>query len=94
MALILQAETIVGLIKKATRKARIKRATVERMLEQALAQDLVSEEDAVLVREAEAVREDTIQVDAFTPAEYAVGAVDPGELDINIEQLEDPDEAI
>ncbi len=94
MALSLQAEPISGLLKKAVREGLIKRDTVESMLEQALAQDLVSEADAGLLRKAEAVREDTIQVDAFMPAEYGTGAVDSDEIDVNIERFKDPEDVI
>ena len=44
--------------------------TLDRLIEQAMEKELITQEDAELFRRAEAARDQAIRVDAFTPEEY------------------------
>lgn len=75
MELSVAAEPITASVRRAARSRSIQRGALEDMLKEAVEKQLISSEDADLVLEAEAVRNDTIQVDSFTLEEYGLGAV-------------------
>jgi len=68
--LVVQAEPILQRIKGASRAGRLPKGRLERLVDAALAADVISVAEAELVREAELARDDAIQVDSFTLAEY------------------------
>jgi acyl-CoA dehydrogenase len=64
-ALSREADEVSHKIKTAVRARRLQKDRPDRLLEQALAGGIVSEAEAHILREAEAAREDYIQVDSF-----------------------------
>ncbi len=66
-----EAESVVQKIREATQSGRLPRERPEQLVAQALEQGIVTQEEADLMREAEKARDDAIQVDSFTPEEYA-----------------------
>jgi acyl-CoA dehydrogenase len=66
-----EAETAVQKIREATRSGSLPRGRPDQLVAQALEQGIVSQEEADLMREAEKACDDAIQVDSFTPEEYA-----------------------
>ncbi|NJO39473.1 MAG: acyl-CoA dehydrogenase [Cyanobacteria bacterium CRU_2_1] len=68
--LSVQAENILKTIKTASRIGQLPHAKPESLIDAAFAAGVITEEAARLVREAERVRDDSIQVDAFTLEEY------------------------
>jgi acyl-CoA dehydrogenase len=66
----LKAEDASSRLRKAVRKGDIPRGGLEAQLQAAVDQGLLSSQEAADVREAERLREDTIQVDAFPLDEY------------------------
>ena len=75
MQLSVAAEPITALVRRAARSRSIQRGALDDMLKEAVEKQLISSEDADLVLEAEAVRNDTIKVDSFTLEEYGLNAV-------------------
>jgi len=57
-------------IRDAVRAGRLDKAPGDEMLDLAVAAGVITEEDKALVREADEVRDEVIQVDAFTPEEF------------------------
>ena len=74
MAACLRAEKAASVLKKASRRGHLPRGPLEAQLGAAVAANLVTREDAELVREAERLRNDAIQVDAFSLDEYNLTA--------------------
>jgi acyl-CoA dehydrogenase len=74
MAACLRAEKAASVLKKASRRGHLPRGPLEAQLGAAVAANLVTSEDAELVREAERLRNDAIQVDAFSLDEYNLTA--------------------
>lgn len=66
-----EAETVIQKIREAIQSGRLPRERPEQLVAQALELGIVSQEEAELMREAEEARDDAIQVDSFTPEEYA-----------------------
>jgi acyl-CoA dehydrogenase len=66
-----EAEVVVQKIREATQSGRLPRERPDLLVAQALEQGIVTQEEAELIREAERARDDAIQVDSFTPEEYA-----------------------
>ncbi|WNZ27391.1 acyl-CoA dehydrogenase [Leptolyngbya sp. NK1-12] len=64
------AEDILKAIKTASRAGHLPQAKPETLLDAAVAAGVITLDDANLVREAELVRNDAIQVDTFTLEEY------------------------
>ncbi|QYO64266.1 DUF1974 domain-containing protein [Leptolyngbya sp. 7M] len=64
------AEDILKAIKTASRAGHLPQAKPETLLDAAVAASVITPDDAKLVREAELVRNDAIQVDTFTLEEY------------------------
>ncbi|MDR9365076.1 MAG: acyl-CoA dehydrogenase [Balneolaceae bacterium] len=62
---------------KATKAKKLKKTHVLKQLDSALEQDIITEEEAEMVRKTEEARYDTILVDEFTLEEYDKSAVDP-----------------
>jgi acyl-CoA dehydrogenase len=69
-----KAEEVLAKVKDAVRSGRIARGKPEQMLEQAVASNVVSADDARLVRAAEEARAAVIAVDSFSLEEYALGS--------------------
>ena len=65
-----QAEPVIAKIKKAIRKGDLPRGKPLPAAEQARDKNIISEAEYKLLKEAEAAREDRIQVDSFTLDEY------------------------
>jgi acyl-CoA dehydrogenase len=65
-----EAAPILERLRQASRDGRLPKGATESLLDQALAAGLVDAPEAALVREAAAARQDAIQVDAFSEAEY------------------------
>ncbi|MCA9000478.1 MAG: DUF1974 domain-containing protein, partial [Planctomycetes bacterium] len=75
-----QADTIVDKIKKAIRKGELPRGNPLAAADQACDKSIITEEERKLLQEAEAAREDRIQVDSFTLDEYMETALEtPGQ---------------
>jgi acyl-CoA dehydrogenase len=68
-----QAEPILKTIKAASRADKLPQQRPERLVAAALEAGVISGEEAELIREAESVRNDAIQVDAFKLSEYQQG---------------------
>jgi acyl-CoA dehydrogenase len=76
--LSVRAEPILKKMKVASRDGQLPQAKPEKLIEVALAAQVITEAEAKLVCEAEAARNEAIQVDAFTLLEYRqVGQVIP-----------------
>ena len=74
----IRAEEVGRKIKDAIRRKELPRKPVESLLQEALESGLIGPEEAALVEEAEALRDDAIQVDAFDEDEYRQTALDGG----------------
>ena len=87
-----KAEPIIKKIKVASRAGKLPQGRPDRLIEQALSEGVISAEEAELLRKAESVRNDTVQVDAFTLEEYQQGeSPNSGTTSTTIEQKEKPD---
>ncbi|HER41285.1 MAG TPA: DUF1974 domain-containing protein, partial [Salinimicrobium catena] len=64
---------------KATKAQKLEKKHVLKQLDAALKQDIITEEEAEMVRKTEEARYDTILVDEFTLEEYQRSAVEPKE---------------
>ncbi len=62
---------------KATKAKKLEKSHVLKQLDSALEQEIITEEEAKMVRKTEEARYDTILVDEFTLEEYNRSAVDP-----------------
>lgn len=65
-----EAEAVADKIKKAIQAGKLPKARPEQLVGEALEREIISPEEARLMKEAEAARDDAIQVDSFTPEEY------------------------
>ena len=65
-----RAEPISGIIKEAARAGLLSGRDPDRLVEQAIEKELITQEDAELFRRAETARDEAVRVDAFTPEEY------------------------
>lgn len=65
-----KAEAVDGKIKNAIQERKLPKDRPERLVAEALEIGVISGEEAQLMSEAEAARNDAIQVDSFTPEEY------------------------
>ncbi|MBW4490803.1 MAG: acyl-CoA dehydrogenase [Trichocoleus desertorum ATA4-8-CV12] len=72
--LSIQAEGILQTIKTAIREGKLAPAKPEQLIDAALATGVITAAAAALIREAEAARNEAIQVDAFSLEEYQQGA--------------------
>ncbi|MFT4604595.1 MAG: acyl-CoA dehydrogenase [Rhodothermales bacterium] len=72
-----KADDLSRQLRKAVKAGKIERGAPGAMVSAAVAAGLISAEDGKLLERAEILREDTIQVDAFTKAEYFATALDP-----------------
>ncbi len=68
--LVKQAEPVVRKIGKAVKSGKLQKDRPERLVKQALEAGVISREEAQLLKDAEAAREDAIQVDSYTLEEY------------------------
>ena len=62
-------------IKKAMRKKELPKGTIYSVLDQAVAKGVITAAERVIVQEAEQLRYDAIQVDAFNAKEYGPGGL-------------------
>lgn len=62
---------------KATKAKKLEKSHVLKQLDSALEQEIITEEEAEMIRKTEQARYDTILVDEFTLEEYNRSAVDP-----------------
>ena len=74
LSLSTQAETILKTIKTASHNGQLPQAKPEKLVDAALSSQVITPEDAQLLQEAERVRTDAVQVDAFTLEEYQQGS--------------------
>ena len=72
--LVYDGDKITRKISKAVKTGQLPKARPEALLEQAIEQGIITQQEAQLVQEAEAARDDAIQVDSFTLEEYQQGA--------------------
>jgi hypothetical protein len=72
LAGVLAARPIEAKLREAVRGKRIRRASRLEMVTEALAAGIISEEEARRVREADAAREEAVQVDAFPAGTLSV----------------------
>jgi acyl-CoA dehydrogenase len=70
LRLSVQTESVTKTIKDAIKAEQLPKAKSVRLIDAALEAGVISETEAALIREAEALRTQTIQVDAFTLEEY------------------------
>ncbi len=68
--LVSEAEAITKKIMKAVRAGQLSKDKPERLVEKAVEVGIILQQEAELVARAEKARNDTIQVDSFTQAEY------------------------
>ena len=71
------AEPILKKLKDAVKHGRLPKARPEQVLDQAVEQGILSQEERRLVQAAEAARSEAIAVDSFTLAEYAAAGPQP-----------------
>jgi acyl-CoA dehydrogenase len=72
------ADDLAKRVRKAVKEGRIERGTQAHMVEAAVLAGVLSKANGKLLAEAEILREDTIQVDAFTDEEYFATAETSG----------------
>ena len=70
LRLVYEAEPVFKKIIKAIRAKQLKKAAPHKMINDALEAGIITQEEAILLKNAEAAREDVIQVDTFTQEEY------------------------
>ena len=75
--LVSRSEPIMKKLYKAVKAGSLKKAKPDKMVKQAVESGLISREEAELLANARAAREDTIQVDSFTLDEYMQTAKKP-----------------
>jgi acyl-CoA dehydrogenase len=75
--LVHQVEPLLKSIKAASRAGKLPSGKPEQMIENAVAIGLITEAEKELIQKAELVRNDAIQVDAFTAEDYQRGVVLP-----------------
>ncbi len=68
--LVKSAEAIERKVKKAIKAKQLPKKRVSQLLDQALAQSIITQNEYDLIKKAEAARYDAIQVDDFSPEEY------------------------
>lgn len=70
LCLSVQAEPVLQKLKAAIRSGQLPKASPPQLIATALAMGMITEAEAALLQAAEAARNDAIQVDSFTLAEY------------------------
>jgi len=70
-----KAEGIFSMLKKAVKSGELPRGGLEDQLKAAMEKGMMSAEQAELVRHAEELRDDAVQVDSFTLEEYLKSAI-------------------
>jgi len=73
-----EAEVVFGKIKQAMRKRELAKSALPKAVEPALRAGIISQEEAEIVRKAEALRSDAIAVDGFSHEEYKRTAAEGG----------------
>jgi len=71
--LSVQAEALFKTIKAASQSGQLPKAKPEKLIDAAVAANILTEADTRFIQEAEAVRNEAIQVDSFTLEEYQQG---------------------
>lgn len=66
---------VIRKVTKASREKKISKGRPERLIDEALAAGVISNDEANMVRNAEIARNDAVQVDAFNLEEYAAGVM-------------------
>ena len=70
-------DNVAKKITRAVRAGTLEKGRPERLVGKALSAGIINEEEANLIRDAEAARYDAIQVDSFTLDEFMKGSVSP-----------------
>ena len=73
MSACYEADKFLSEIKKASRAGSIKKDSIEAMVEEAVLKNIISSAERDRIMEAEALRDDAIQVDDFSIEEYKLG---------------------
>ena len=68
-----EADKFLSKVKKASRAGSIKKGSIPAMVEEAVSKNIISRTDRDRILEAEALRDDAIQVDDFSFDEYKLG---------------------
>ena len=68
--LVYEAEGIWGKVRRAVREGKVQKDRPEKMVEQAVANGVLTQEEAALLARAEEARNDAIQVDAFPLSDF------------------------
>jgi acyl-CoA dehydrogenase len=76
--LVTEAAEVIKKIRTAQRAKKLERGRPTAMLEAALAAGVITTDDVELMAKAEAARDDAVQVDSFTEAEYLATAAGGG----------------
>lgn len=72
----IQAEEMTSMIKQAAKAGKLPRGSFEEQLAAAVSQNIITKEQAALIQHAEMLRDDAVQVDSFTLAEYLKTSLD------------------
>ena len=70
-----QTEGLVKKVKKAQRAKKLEKAPILKVLDEAVKQNVLTQQEADLVKEAETAILDTIQVDDFSEEQYVANKV-------------------
>ena len=76
--LAVSADEVVHRVRQAVRAGRLAKASGDALLEAAVREAVITRQEAELVAQAEAARDEVIQVDAFTEEEYFATALEGG----------------
>ena len=68
--LCVDADAVAGRIREAVKQGKLRRAKPLQLIDEAVEAGVISAAEAATVREAEAARDDAIQVDSFSLQEY------------------------
>ncbi|MCB0412187.1 MAG: DUF1974 domain-containing protein, partial [Bdellovibrionales bacterium] len=79
-AAIRNAEVVESKIKKAIKAKSLPKKKVSKLIDLALEKSVITTDEHKLIKEAEALRYDAIQVDEFTEEQYSPGYVPSGEI--------------
>ena len=67
---IVKVQPLIRKVKKAIKQQKLPKKAIELLIDDAMKGDILTKNEAKLLKEAEAMRYDMIQVDAFTESEY------------------------
>lgn len=75
LRLVHESNEVIRKVMKASREKKIPKGRPEKLIDAALAAGVISNDEVSLVRNAEAARNDAVQVDSFKLEDYASGVV-------------------